>query len=265
MYTLHTNPILVTFGALSIRWYSLAYIFGIILAWLVIKSLNRRSEVFDSQKISDDFFTFEVLSIIIGGRLGYVLFYNFSFYVHHFLSIFRIWEGGMSFHGGLVGVLFGSYLLCKKHSIKYLSFVDLLAVACPIGLFLGRIANFINQELYGRVTDSKFGIIFSAVDKLPRHPSQLYEATLEGLVLFITLISLAYCTNIRNYNGCLAGVFLFFYGVFRFIVEFFREPDAQIGYIFKYFTLGQMLTIPIVLLGVALITWSLRRKTEDTI
>lgn len=247
------DPVLVQIGPIAIRWYSLAYVFGIIFAWLTIKYLNSKEKVFDSKTISDDFFTYAVLSIVVGGRLGYVFFYNPSFYLHHPSYIIAIWQGGMSFHGGLIGCIIGSYLLAKKYKINYLSFLDLLAVVSPIGLFFGRIANFINMELYGRITTSKIGMVFPNAGNLPRHPSQLYEALSEGLILFIILFSLANCTNIRKYKGALSGIFLCGYGISRFIVEFFREPDEQIGYILNYFTLGQLLTIPLFIAGIYLI------------
>lgn len=254
------DPIIVQIGPLAIRWYSLAYVCGLIIAWFIIKYFNKIEKVFDEKKLSDDFFTYSVLSVIIGGRIGYVLFYNFLFYFKHPIDIFKVWEGGMSFHGGLIGVLIGLYLLCKKNKINYFSLADLISIAVPVGLFFGRIANFINMELYGRVTKSKLGIIFPNAGDLPRHPSQLYEATLEGILLFIIMFYLAKYTNIRKYNGCLSGVFLTGYGISRFTVEFFREPDAQIGYILKYFTMGQLLTLPLIIFGVFLIFSSLKYK-----
>lgn len=252
------DPVIIHIGPLAIRWYSIAYIMGIILAWLLIRYFNKKDQVFDEKKISDDFFSYGILSLILGGRIGYVLFYNFSYYLHNPLEILKVWEGGMSFHGGLIGVTTASYLLCKKHKISFLSFMDLLSIAVPIGLFFGRIANFINQELCGRITTSSIGIIFPNSGPLPRHPSQLYEATLEGLVLLCILFSLANFTRIRKYKGCLSGVFLIGYGISRFIVEFFREPDIQIGYIFKYFTMGQLLSIPVIILGISIVIYSIK-------
>ena len=254
------DPIIFQIGPLAIRWYSLAYVAGIILAWLLIKYFNKQNKVFDEKKVSDDFFMYGILSIILGGRLGYIIFYGLPFYLKHPIDIFKIWEGGMSFHGGLIGVILGSYLLCKKHKINFFSFTDLLVIAIPIGLFFGRIANFINLELYGRITTSKIGIVFPNAGNTPRHPSQLYEAALEGLLLFIILFSLAKFTKIKNYKGCLSGIFLIGYGISRFTVEFFREPDIQIGYIMKYFTLGQLLTIPLIITGTILIFCSLNKK-----
>ncbi len=243
------DPVIFQIGPIAVRWYSLAYVFGIIFAWFIIKYFNSKEKVFDEKNISDDFFLYSVLSIILGGRLGYVLFYNFLFYIENPIDIFKIWEGGMSFHGGLIGCVVGSYLLCRKYKINYLSFCDLLSIATPVGLFLGRIANFINMELYGKITTSKIGVVFPNADSFPRHPSQLYEALLEGLVLFCILFYLARYTKIRKHNGALSGIFFIGYAISRFIVEFFREPDIQIGYITNTFTLGQLLTIPIFVFG----------------
>ena len=242
--TVNFNPTLFKIGIFQIRWYSLAYIFGIIFAWYLIKYLNKTRKLFNEKDIYDDFFSYSVFSIILGGRLGYILFYDFSYYIKHFLNIFKVWNGGMSFHGGLIGVFIGSYFLCKKHKINYLSFLDMLSIVTPIGLFLGRIANFINMELCGRVTTSKIGIIFSNAGNEPRHPSQLYEAFLEGIVIFTTLFLLEKYTLIKNKKGFSSGLFLIMYGLSRIFVEFFREPDIQIGYIFTYFTMGQILSLP---------------------
>lgn len=256
------DPVLFKIGSLEIRWYSLAYIFGIIFAWVIIKYFNNKNKIFDAKKMSDDFFTYAVFSIIIGGRLGYVLFYNFSFYLKNPVEIFKIWQGGMSFHGGLIGAIIGAYFLCKKYKVNFFEFCDLLSVSAPIGLFLGRIANFINLELYGRTTTSKIGVIFPNAGDLPRHPSQLYEAFLEGFVLFLILFFTAKKIDIKKHTSLLSGIFLIGYGFSRFIVEFFREPDWQIGYILKYFTMGQILTIPIILLGSYLIIKSLTKNNN---
>ncbi|HSQ98123.1 MAG TPA: prolipoprotein diacylglyceryl transferase [Rickettsiales bacterium] len=258
MYLPILDPIIFQIGPLAIRWYSLAYIFGIIFAWFIINYFNKKQTVFNEKAISDDFFLYIVLSIILGGRIGYVLFYNTSYYLQNPLDIIKIWQGGMSFHGGLIGCLIGIYLLCKKHKINYWAFCDLLAVATPIGLFFGRIANFVNMELYGRITTSKIGIIFPNGGPLPRHPSQLYEAFFEGLILFCILFCLARFTKIRRQEGVLSGLFLIGYSISRFSIEFFREPDSQIGYILQYFTLGQILSLPIFIFGCYLISKKLR-------
>jgi len=246
------DPVIVKIGFLEIRWYSLAYVLGIVLGWFLIKYLNKQKKVFEEKKVADDFFMYIVLGIVLGGRLGYVLFYNFSYFLIRPLEIFAVWQGGMSFHGGVFGGSIAIYYLCKKHKINFLKFMDLCAVVVPIGLFLGRIANFINMELYGRVTNVKWAVVFP-FDKLARHPSQLYEAFFEGLVLFLILFYLAQATKIRDKQGLLSGLFLILYSVFRFGIEFFREPDFQLGFIIPYITMGQILTGPLMLLGIYLI------------
>ena len=253
------NPVIFKIGFLEIRWYSLAYILGIIGTWYIVKYFNSKTKLFDEKKVSDDFFTYGVISIILGGRIGYVLFYNLSFYLSNPLDVFKVWNGGMSFHGGFCGVLIATYLVAKKNKIDYFSFLDIISIGVPIGLFFGRIANFINMELYGRITTSSIGVIFPNAGNMPRHPSQLYEAALEGILLFSILFSLAKWTNIRKYSGFLSGMFAIGYGISRFIVEFFREPDVQIGYIMKYFTMGQLLTIPVIFFGIFLIVNSKKK------
>lgn len=256
------DPVIFSFGGIAIRWYSVAYVLGIVLAWLIMLYFNRNLKLFDSKKFSDDFFMYMVLSIVIGGRLGYVLFYNFGFYITHPLDIFKLWEGGMSFHGGLAGVVCGTYLLARKYNIKFFALTDLMAIGTPIGLLFGRIANFINLELYGRETESKFGIIFPNAGELPRHPSQLYEAFSEGLILFVLLFCIAKFTNALKHNGLISGLFLIGYAIARFIVEFFREPDFQIGYILNVFTMGQVLTIPVMAAGAVIVYFSCRDNIQ---
>ena len=246
------DPNILTIGPIAIRWYSLAYIIGILFTLFYLKKTNER-ENYLTQKAYDDWLTWAVLSIILGGRVGYVLFYNLPYFISNPLQIFAFWNGGMSFHGGLLGAILGMRLFASHYKINFLHFTDNVAVAVPVGLFCGRIANFINLELYGRVTGSEFGVIFPNGGPLPRHPSQLYEAFLEGVLLFIILISLKRFTKISQFKGKLSGVFLIFYGAFRSLVEIFREPDEQIGFVFDYLTLGQILSLPIVLLGIYLV------------
>lgn len=248
------NTNAINLGFISIKWYSLAYVFGLIFAWKLIKYFNTKynlklyTEKEGEKEFCDDFFLYGVLGIILGGRIIYVLFYHFFYYLNNPFEIFALWHGGMSFHGGFIGVLVGSFLLCKKHKINFFSFTDVLAVVVPIGLFLGRIANFINQELYGRATNGNWGVIFPSADNILRHPSQLYEALLEGAILFIIMLLLIkkYQFKWRKLNS---SVFLIFYGSFRIFVEFFREPDVQIGYIFNHITMGQILSLPLVFAG----------------
>ncbi len=252
MYIHNLNPVLLDFGIIEIRWYSLAYIFGILLGWWLGKKLlifkiqsNNSIEI----KIFDDLISYLILGIIIGGRIGYVIFYNLGFYLKNPFDIFKIWEGGMSFHGALIGVILTTYYFCdkKRHS---LFFLDIIACVAPIGLFFGRITNFINAELYGKPSDLFFAVIFPTVDNIPRHPSQLYEAFLEGIVLFVILISIFYSKKIKT--GTCSSLFLIFYGFFRMISEYFREPDIQVGYIFYQISMGSLLSFVMVLLGLTL-------------
>ncbi len=242
------DPIALQLGPIAIRWYSLAYICGILITMLFLKKKKIMS-----QEAYDDWLTWAVLSIILGGRIGYVLFYNPAFFIKNPLEIFMIWHGGMSFHGGLIGAILGMWIFCRKYKIEYLQLTDTLAIIAPIGLFFGRIANFINMELYGRTTGANYGVIFPNAGDLPRHPSQLYEAFLEGIVLFAILFFLSKFTKISQKKGTLSGIFLAFYGIFRIIIELFREPDDQIGFLFQNITMGQALSLPLILFGLFLI------------
>lgn len=253
------NPAFLTIGQISLRWYSLAYIFGILFTYYFLIKVNKKQK-FISDNALENFIPYIIFSVIIGGRLGYILFYNFSYYLQYPLEILAFWHGGMSFHGGLAGVIIGMIFYCKKYQIPFFRLSDYLAICAPFGIFLGRIANFINLELYGRVTESKFGMIFPNSDGLPRHPSQLYEATLEGLVLFIILINLYKFTNLKKYYGFSSGLFLLLYGIFRFLLENFREPDQQIGLIFDWLSMGQILCLPLILSGIVIIFYSLKKS-----
>lgn len=246
------DPVIFSLGFLSIRWYSLAYIAGIIAAMLWLKKVNDHEEIM-SEKAYDSWLAWAVLSILIGGRVGYTLFYNPGYFLSNPIEILAVWQGGMSFHGGLLGSILGMWLFAKKYQINFIKLMDNIAVIAPIGLFFGRIANFINMELYGRVTSGSFGVIFPNAGNLPRHPSQIYEALLEGLFLFLILFYFKKKTKIDQNLGSLSGIFLSGYGGARFTVEFFREPDHQIGNVILNFTMGQMLSIPLILLGLILI------------
>lgn len=257
------DPVAVAIGPLQIRWYALAYLAGFLLGWRYCMKLagapdKKRTRRPDAQDI-DDFLPWVVLGVILGGRLGYVLFYNFEYYLAHPAHIPFIWEGGMSFHGGALGVIAVTLIYARKHKIDLLRLSDILAASVPIGLFFGRIANFINGELYGRVTDSPLGMVFPHGGPEPRHPSQLYEAFLEGMVLFIVLALMAQSEKIRNKPGVIAGTFLIGYGIFRAFIENFREPDAQLGFLAMGLTMGQVLCIPMVLGGGYLITRAVRK------
>lgn len=257
------DPIAIHFGEnYGIRWYALAYLAGFLGGWLYggrLADLDRDRR--PSREDIDNILPLLVLGVILGGRLGYVLFYNFGYYIEHPLSIPIIWEGGMSFHGGLLGVVAACMFYGWRNKFSPLAIGDILGVVVPIGLFFGRIANFINGELYGRITTVPWAVNFPAGGGLPRHPSQLYEALLEGLLLFIIMSFAARNPNIRRKTGYLFGIFLIGYGISRLIVEFYREPDLQIGFILQYFTVGQLLTLPVILVGIYITRYARKSKT----
>ena len=264
MYTHNLDPILVDFGFVVIRWYSLAYIFGILIGWWFGKKIiNHISKNFDSKfniKEFDDLITYLILSIIIGGRLGYIIFYNLEYYILNPFDIFKVWEGGMSFHGALIGIIFGTYLFSMKRNVQTLFLLDIVACVSPIGIFFGRIANFINGELIGKITSVSWGVIFPNIDMFTRHPSQLYEAILEGIVLFLLLNILIF--RQRYKAGTCSYLFLFFYGIFCFISVLFREPDKQVGYLFDLFSMGTILSFFMILSGLAIML-ILQKKNEN--
>ena len=252
MFTNNFDPVAIEIFSLEIRWYSLSYIAGILIGWLLAKNLFIKDKNIKDQ--IDDYITYLIIGLILGGRIGYVLFYNLNYYLENILDIFKVWQGGMSFHGGLVGIIVASYLFAKKHKSNALKYLDIIALVAPIGIFFGRIANFINSELYGHETTVPWAVQFIQIDNLYRHPSQLYEATLEGLLLFIILL---YFWN-KNYlkkTGKLSALFLIFYSFFRFIVEFFRVPDEQLGYLFFDLTMGQLISFIFLLIGIYLIVY----------
>ncbi|MDC0925021.1 prolipoprotein diacylglyceryl transferase [Candidatus Pelagibacter sp.] len=239
MFINNFDPVAFQIMSFEIRWYSLAYILGIVIGWTLCKKVFIKNS--DISEKFDDYITYLIIGIILGGRLGYVIFYNFSYYSENILDIFKIWQGGMSFHGGLLGVIASSYIFAKKNNQNLFSYLDQVSLVAPIGIFFGRLANFINSELYGTTTDVPWSVIFIKVDNLSRHPSQLYEAILEGIILFLILI---YFIN-KNYlkkPGLISGLFLIFYSLFRFFVEFFRVPDEQIGYLILNLTMGQIIS-----------------------
>ena len=250
------DPVAFQILSFEIRWYSLAYILGIVIGWSLCKKIFiKNSEI--NEKF-DDYITYLIIGIILGGRLGYVIFYNFSYYLNNIFDIFKIWQGGMSFHGGLLGVIISSFLFAKKNNQNPFSYLDQVSLVAPIGIFFGRLANFINSELYGRTTDLPWSVIFIKVDNLSRHPSQLYEAILEGVILFLVLM---YFVN-KNYlrkPGLISALFLIFYSLFRFIIEFFRVPDEQLGYLILNLTMGQMISLVFVTIGTILFY----RKNEN--
>ncbi|HZP78711.1 MAG TPA: prolipoprotein diacylglyceryl transferase [Pseudolabrys sp.] len=257
------DPVLVHLGPLAIRWYALAYIFGILLGWVYARALIRNGALWGGRSPMtvvdfDDFVLWVTLGIILGGRTGYVLFYNLPHFSQHPLEIFELWNGGMSFHGGFTGCVVAVILFARKRGISILSLGDVTCAVGPIGLFLGRIANFINGELWGRAADVPWAMIFPNGGPIPRHPSQLYEATLEGLVLLTFLFVLIRLGALRR-PGLIIGAFAVAYGFARIFCEFFREPDIQLGFLWGGFTMGQLLSVPLILAGVGFIVFALRR------
>ena len=256
------DPVILSLGFIDIRWYSLAYIVGLILGLFLMKKLNKiKGNVISINQI-DNFFIWAVLGIIIGGRIGYVLFYQTNFFLNNPFYIFEIWNGGMSFHGGLVGIIIAMYLFTRINKINFFYLSDLVSIVAPIGIFFGRIANFINTELIGRPTEFYFSVIYPSIDDLPRHPSQLYEALFEGIILFIILIYIFFKKKYSKDFGFISGIFLSFYGLFRFCIEFLREPDSHLGLIFNFITMGQILSIPIIIFGIFIIKYNGYRKNN---
>jgi len=249
MFINNFDPVAFQIFSLEIRWYSLAYIFGIIFGWLYCKNKLIKDEKL--LNLFDDLLAYLIIGIILGGRLGYVIFYNLEYYFDNFYEILMIWKGGMSFHGGVIGVILATVIFSKKYKINSYIFLDLIALVAPIGLFLGRIANFINSELYGRETDIFWSVKFVIIDNISRHPSQIYEAIFEGLILFFLLNHFVKKDAFKN-PGLISSMFLIFYSFFRFILEFFREPDSQIGYLVYQLTLGQFISIIFFFLGISL-------------
>ncbi len=247
------DPVAIELGPLVIRWYALAYIVGLLLGWRLARRLVTRPGWTVTREGVDDLLFYVTLGVILGGRLGYVLFYQPGYYATNPLEILYVWRGGMSFHGGLVGVLVAALYFARRTGAHPLEVTDLLAAVAPLGLFFGRIANFINGELWGRPTDVPWAVIFPMAGPEPRHPSQLYEALLEGLLLFVLLQFLAWRPRRPERQGVLTGVFLLGYGVARSFVELYREPDAQLGYLWGGLTMGQILSIPLVLAGLYLL------------
>ena len=249
MYTHNLDPVLFDFGFLVIRWYSLAYIFGILIGWYLGKRviLGKFKNLNFNIKEFDNLITCIIISLLIGGRIGYILFYNFGYYISNPFDILKIWEGGMSFHGALIGIILGTYWFSIKKDIQTFFLLDIIAFVAPIGIFFGRIANFINGELVGKTTNVFWGVIFPKIDNSIRHPSQLYEAFLEGLVLFVIMNLILFRKNYKI--GSCSYVFLIFYGIFRIFSELFREPDAQIGYLFNLISMGTILSFFMILAG----------------
>ena len=249
MFTNNFDPVAFQIFSLEIRWYSLAYIAGILIGWFYCK--KRLITNSDILKQFDDFINYIIIGIILGGRLGYVIFYNLDFYINNPIEILIIWNGGMSFHGGLIGTIFACVLFAKKHNHNFFIFSDLVAATAPIGIFFGRIANFINSELYGTETNVPWSVKFILVDNINRHPSQLYEAILEGIILFL-ILNYFVKKNYLEKPGKISSLFLIFYSIFRSFAEIFRTPDSQIGYLFFNITIGQMISVVFLIVGIIL-------------
>tara|TARA_B100000809_G_scaffold24224_1_gene21168 strand:- start:1742 stop:2515 length:774 start_codon:yes stop_codon:yes gene_type:complete len=249
MFINNFDPVAFNFFVLEIRWYSLSYIFGIILAWVYCKRFLIKDE--RELKLFDDLISFLIIGVIVGGRLGYVIFYNPIYYLKNPIEILMLWNGGMSFHGGTLGVIFATYLFSKKNKNNSFIFLDLIAMSAPIGIFLGRIANFINSELYGRQTDFLLSVKFEKVDDLHRHPSQIYEAFFEGIVLFI-FMNFFFRKYLYKSPGVISSLFLIFYSIFRFLIEYTREPDSHLGFVFLNLTQGQIISILFFIIGLIL-------------
>ena len=255
------DPIAIEIGPLAIRWYALAYIAGLLLGWRYALHLAARPPAVLTREALDDFVVWVTLGIILGGRLGYVFFYKPGYYLSHPLEALSVWQGGMSFHGGLVGVLLAIYLFARQRSIPVLALGDIVASVVPIGLFFGRVANFINGELYGRPSDVAWAMVFPGGGPWSRHPSQLYEAVLEGIVLFLVLAWLNQRTSWRTQPGRVGGVFLVGYAVARIVSELFRAPDAHLGFLLAGPTLGQLLSLPMLAIGLYLIVSGAKRPS----
>jgi phosphatidylglycerol:prolipoprotein diacylglycerol transferase len=246
------DPVIFSVGPLAVRWYSLAYIGGILFGWYYARRLAILFSRHITAKHLEDFVTWSIIGIVAGGRLGYVIFYNPVKYLLQPVDIIKTLDGGMSFHGGIIGLILATYFFSRKHKIPFLEFTDLLAAVCGLGLFFGRIANFINAELWGRITDVPWAVIFPGSDNMPRHPSQLYEALGEGLLLFIVINYLIFRYKTLLRPGLTSGIFLVIYAICRMIAENFREPDIHLGFIYANVTMGQLLCLPMLLLGLYL-------------
>lgn len=254
------DPVAFSLGPLVVRWYGLAYVLGFAAAAFIVYRVARRWRIALDEDALITVMVCAIVGIVLGARLGYVLFYGDGYYLAHPLEILAFNQGGMSFHGGLVGVLVGGIVAAKLTGVPFLTLADLGAIAAPVGLFFGRCANFVNGELWGAPTDAPWGVVFGgAAGMMPRHPSQLYEALLEGLVIFLVLYALSRTMPPRP-RGTFLGAFLVLYGIFRFLIEFVREPDAQLGYLWGgWLTMGQVLSTPVIIAGVVLLVYAARK------
>ena len=258
MFINNFDPVAFEIFSLEIRWYSLSYIFGILFGWYLAK--NKLIKDGTQKEYFDDYITYLIISIILGGRLGYVIIYDPIYFISNPVEIIKIWQGGMSFHGALIGIIIGTHLFCKNKNQNIFSYLDVVAVCSPIGIFLGRISNFINSELYGIETNMPWSVKFIKIDDLNRHPSQIYEAIFEGIILFIILSMLF--NRLRNTPGIISGYFLILYSFFRFFIEFFREPDQQLGYLFFNLSMGQIISCVALICGLIIIYYKNANRTE---
>ncbi len=253
------DPVLVSIGPLSIRWYGLMYLFGFLFAlWLANRRADKSNSGWNREQVSDLLFL-GFLGVVIGGRVGYVLFYNFGLFLDNPLYLFKVWTGGMSFHGGLLGVISAMAWYAYKNNRSFFNVADFIAPLVPFGLGLGRLGNFMNDELWGRVTDVSWAVLFPSGGFLPRHPSQLYEFALEGVLLFVILN--IYIRKSRPV-GAVSGLFLLGYGAFRFIVEYFREPDEHLGLFGEFISMGQILSSPMILIGALMMIWAYKKENK---
>ena len=254
------DPVFIDLGIFQIRWYSIAYIAGIILGWIyaikIIKEMAKKHNfTIINQKIFDDLIIYLIIGIVLGGRLGYVIFYNLEYYSQNFLEIFKLWQGGMSFHGGLLGVIMSIIIFSKKTKTNFFKFADIVSCVAAIGIFFGRIANFINGELYGKISYVPWGIIFPNGGNISRHPSQLYEALLEGLILLLLINYFAIKKKLLFKSGYISCLFLIAYSIARIFSEIFREPDLHVGLLFNYFSLGTLLSLLTLISGIFIILY----------
>ena len=248
MFINNFDPVAFKFFSFEIRWYALAYISGILLGWYLSKKFFIQNNI---KEKFDDYITYVIIGLILGGRLGYVLFYNFNYYLNNLFDIFKFWEGGMSFHGGVIGIILATLIFSKKNNDNVFEYLDIVSLVSPFGIFFGRLANFINSELYGHETSMPWGVQFIKIDNLFRHPSQLYEALLEGIILFLLLLFFWKKKKFKT-PGKLSALFLIIYSIFRFIIEYFRVPDQQLGYPLLNLTMGQLISLVFFIIGLSL-------------
>ena len=250
-YIHNISPIMFELFSIKLYWYGFMYALSFIIIDYLIVTASKNKKIILSKDQAEKFTIVILIFAILGGRIGYILFYDFNYYSSNIIKVFYLWEGGMSFHGGLIGVAVGAFYLANQNALKFFEIADIVCLYVPIGLFFGRVGNFINSELYGIKTSGSWGVVFPVIDSYPRHPSMLYEALLEGVILFVILFII---NQKKVFAGIISGYFLLFYGIFRFFVEFVRLPDAHIGYIYyDWVTMGQLLTIPMLIIGLILI------------